>query len=46
MVSMPLNYVGFGDEYGGQRGDRMDYIMLAWDCDSIVVLNPEAVIPI
>lgn len=36
----------FGDEYGGQRGDRMDYIMLAWDCDSIVVLNPEAVIPI
>lgn len=34
----------FGDEYGGQRGDNMNYIMIGWDCDSIVVLNPEAVI--
>lgn len=34
----------FGDEYDGRDSDYMNYIMLGWDCDSIVVLNPEAVI--
>lgn len=36
----------YGDEYKNQKADDMYFGLYGWDCDSIVVLNSEAVIQI
>ena len=36
----------YGDEYSEQKADDMYFGLYGWDCDSIVVLNPLAIIPI
>ncbi len=36
----------YGEEYTKQKVDDMYFGLYAWDCDSIVVLNPSAIMPI
>lgn len=36
----------YGGERQGLTADEMDFLLWGWDCDSIVVLNPEAVTPV
>lgn len=36
----------YGDEYEAQKSDDMYFGLYAWDCDSIIILNPEVVIQI
>lgn len=36
----------YGNEYNEQKADDMYFGLYGWDCDSIVVLNPLAIIPI
>lgn len=36
----------YGDEFGSNWGYDLHFALLGWDCDSIVVLNPHAVIPL
>ena len=36
----------YGEEYQEQAADDMHYALYGWDCDSIVVLNPEVIIQI
>lgn len=33
----------YGEEYNGQAEDNMYYALYGWDCDSILVLNPDIV---
>lgn len=36
----------YGEEYEEQKADDMYFGLYGWDCNSIVVLNSSAVIPI
>lgn len=36
----------YGDEFRNISSGDLHFALLGWDCDSIVVLNPDAVIPL
>lgn len=36
----------YGNEYQDKNIDNMHFILYGWDCDSIIVLNPSAIITI
>ena len=36
----------YGDEYSSQARDNLHFTLYGWDCDSIIILNPDIVQPI
>lgn len=36
----------YGEEYSQVRKDNLYFELYSWDCDSIVILNPDIVIPL
>ena len=35
----------YGEEYRHVASDNLHFDLYGWDCDSIIVLNPEAIVP-